>query len=429
MSSQLKRWLTPPTFADEDQTHRAALLHYIGVGCIAISLLMVILVTPVSTEAPFEEISLAITAIVITLFLLGRARRGHVNNSSLLFIGLMWCLLTFSVFEFEGGLRGAVVIWYVIIILIAGLLLGSRMGIATALLSMITITFLWQLELHGLFIAVPDTASTMWAVYNTIFIMTAILLHLAVTNIRSALAQARQHQKRLERKSAQLAKTNAELESLLFAIGHDLQEPLRSVRNFGDLVEKRYQHQLDPKGQDYVRRMILGAERMHRLLHDCVMLSQLRQMEDRQCVPASLIVKNALTQLDLDCHVVTVASDLPDLFVNVHWATEALVQLLSNAVKYSDQTEIAHIEIVAFDDLEKSGLVVMDRGRGVPIDQAERIFQLFQRNVGREIEGTGAGLTLVRQIAQQHDGHAWVEPRVQGGSRFIITFAKTMGEP
>jgi signal transduction histidine kinase len=65
---------------------------------------------------------------------------------------------------------------------------------------------------------------------------------------------------------------------------------------------------------------------------------------------------------------------------------------------------------------------VRDRGPGIAPEQAERIFQLFQRAVGREIEGTGAGLAIVRQIAERHGGSAWVEPRRGGGSEFIITF-------
>jgi signal transduction histidine kinase len=68
--------------------------------------------------------------------------------------------------------------------------------------------------------------------------------------------------------------------------------------------------------------------------------------------------------------------------------------------------------------------VVRDRGPGVTPEHAERIFQLFQRAVGREVEGTGAGLAIVRQIAERHGGRSWVEPRPGGGSEFVITFSQ-----
>ena len=68
------------------------------------------------------------------------------------------------------------------------------------------------------------------------------------------------------------------------------------------------------------------------------------------------------------------------------------------------------------------GLIVCDRGPGVAPEHADRIFQLFQRAVGREVEGTGAGLAIVRQVAERHGGRAWVQPREGGGSEFVLTF-------
>ena len=86
------------------------------------------------------------------------------------------------------------------------------------------------------------------------------------------------------------------------------------------------------------------------------------------------------------------------------------------------------VDIAGYEDSTHAGLAIMDRGPGIAGQHSERIFQLFQRAVGREVEGTGAGLAITRQIAQRHDGHAWVEPREGGGSTFIITFAKVEKE-
>jgi signal transduction histidine kinase len=101
---------------------------------------------------------------------------------------------------------------------------------------------------------------------------------------------------------------------------------------------------------------------------------------------------------------------------------------VSNALKHTRPGFAPEIEIASFEGDETQphevGIVVRDRGPGVAPAHAERIFQLFQRAVGRDVEGTGAGLAIVRAVAQRHGGHAWMQPRADGGSEFIITFGE-----
>ena len=101
---------------------------------------------------------------------------------------------------------------------------------------------------------------------------------------------------------------------------------------------------------------------------------------------------------------------------------QAVQNLVSNALKYTVEGQAPVVQIGTFRGPEGIGLVVRDRGMGVPPDCAERIFQLFQRAVSRNIEGTGAGLAIVKRVAERHGGKAWVRPREGGGSEFIITF-------
>jgi signal transduction histidine kinase len=100
--------------------------------------------------------------------------------------------------------------------------------------------------------------------------------------------------------------------------------------------------------------------------------------------------------------------------------------LVANALKFTRPNEPPEIEIAPYHANGTApaevGLVVRDRGSGVAPEHAERIFQLFQRAVGREVEGTGAGLAIVRQVAERHGGRAWVQPREGGGAEFILTF-------
>ena len=124
---------------------------------------------------------------------------------------------------------------------------------------------------------------------------------------------------------------------------------------------------------------------------------------------------------------ITVCAPLPRLRVNTTWAVQGIYNLVSNALKFVADGRPPDIEIAPHTEIdaegaECSGLVVRDRGPGVPSDQRERIFELFRRAVGRDIEGTGAGLAIVRQVAERHGGRAWVLPREGGGSDFFITF-------
>ena len=145
-------------------------------------------------------------------------------------------------------------------------------------------------------------------------------------------------------------------------------------------------------------------------------------------IDANQLVQEVLRRLESriksTCARITVRSPLPRLRVNKTWAVQGIYNLVANALKFvapgtSPDIEIApHIEI-DLDGGRVVGLVVRDRGPGVPSDQYDRIFELFRRAVGRDIEGTGAGLAIVRQVAERHGGRTWVSPRDGGGSDFL----------
>ena len=123
---------------------------------------------------------------------------------------------------------------------------------------------------------------------------------------------------------------------------------------------------------------------------------------------------------------VTVDPNLPKLFADRTWATQGVYNFVANALKFVREGHPPEIEIAAFqpngEQRDVVGIVVRDRGPGIPPEMTEEIFGLFRRAVGREVEGSGAGLAIVRAVAKRHGGHAWVQPRDGGGSEFIITF-------
>lgn len=232
---------------------------------------------------------------------------------------------------------------------------------------------------------------------------------------------------------AEIAAKNRDLETLLYVTSHDLREPLRAIENFSRIVNDRYGERLDEKGQDFLRRVIQGSQRLTRLLDDILMLSRSQRMgAPTEAVAGETIVQEALKRLEGKVSAtnaqVHVAPEIGGLRVDKTWATQAVYNLIANALKFTRDGGAPEIDVTAYRPQESGsetvGIAVRDRGPGVAPEHAERIFQLFQRAVGREIEGTGAGLAIVRQIAERHGGHAWVQPRDGGGSEFIITFGK-----
>ena len=237
-----------------------------------------------------------------------------------------------------------------------------------------------------------------------------------------------------ERRQAELMilKKNKDLETLLYVTSHDLKEPLRAIESFSVLLQERYASRLDEKGQDFLRRIVRATQRLDQLLTDILDLSRAQRMEPPvDEIDAHQLVQEVLRRLESRIKesgaTITVCTPLPRLRVNTTWAVQGIYNLVANALKFVADGRPPDIEIAPHTEIdaegtECSGLVIRDRGPGVPSDQRERIFELFRRAVGREIEGTGAGLAIVRQVAERHGGRAWVLPREGGGSDFFITF-------
>jgi signal transduction histidine kinase len=241
---------------------------------------------------------------------------------------------------------------------------------------------------------------------------------------------------RVQERTAEIQMKNRDLETLLYVTSHDLREPLRSIENFSRMVHDRYAKLLDDKGRDFLQRVVRGAQRMDQLMTDILALSRAQRMElPAEEVEGESIVREALRRLEDKIRetgaTVQVAKDLPRLQGNRTWATQGVYNLIANALKFTRSGEAPEVEIAPYhptvEDGPVVGIVVRDRGPGVAPEHAERIFQLFQRAVGREVEGTGAGLAIVRQVAERHGGRACVQPREGGGSEFILTFGATNG--
>lgn len=259
------------------------------------------------------------------------------------------------------------------------------------------------------------------------------------TNGRSLVLETNRDITQLRQSETMILKKNKDLETLLYVTSHDLKEPLRAIESFSVLIQERYANRLDVKGQDFLRRIVRATQRLDQLLTDILDLSRAQRMDPPvDDIDAERLVHEVLRRLEKRIKEtgasITIRSPLPRLRVNTTWAVQGIYNLIANALKFSSAGQPPDIEIAPHSgmDLEGTeliGLVVRDRGPGVAPEQRDRIFELFRRAVGREIEGTGAGLAIVRQVAERHGGRAWVEPREGGGSEFFITFGVNQSSP
>ncbi len=239
----------------------------------------------------------------------------------------------------------------------------------------------------------------------------------------------------IERKRAELEITNKnkELETLLHVISHDLKEPLRAVTNFSLMLSKQYADRLDERGQEFLGFIVKGSQRMGQLLDDILEHARAKQMDAPTTpIDCETIVSSALKKLEAKIADtgarIEIKRPLPVLYLDKMWAEQAIYNLILNALKYTREGEKPEVEIASYNVGGSLGITIRDRGPGIAAEHQDQIFKLFQRLVGREIEGTGAGLAIVREVAFRHGGRAWVQARQGGGSEFIITFVKEQSQ-
>jgi signal transduction histidine kinase len=229
-----------------------------------------------------------------------------------------------------------------------------------------------------------------------------------------------------ERKKAEeeLKRSNAELERFAYVASHDLQEPLRMVSSYVQLLEKRYKDKLDADAHDFINFTVDGALRMKNLINDLLDYSRVdsraKPFQPVNLEDAFNIAVNNLSVAIAESGAEITHDPLPTVMADEGQIIRVFQNLLSNAVKFrSDQSP--HIHVSARQAAEEWIFSVADNGIGIESQYFERIFQIFQRLHGREYPGTGAGLSIAKRIIERHEGRIWVESQPGTGSTFYFT--------
>ena len=258
---------------------------------------------------------------------------------------------------------------------------------------------------------------------------------LMVIGTASDITLRRDIESELEKQVAALHKSNQDLEQFAYVASHDLQEPLRKIKTFGERLVKKHQAQLDTEGQFFVERMTNAADRMHNLIEDLLKYSRVSwQAEAFETVSVQEIAEKVLEDLEVkiqEKRATVTLQALPSLKVQPTQMHQLLLNLTENALKFAETTRPPTVNICArpatsaeikrlkLPAASYARLSVSDNGIGFENQYAERIFGIFQRLHGRsEYAGTGLGLAICRKIIYTHHGQIEANSRPGYGSEF-----------
>jgi signal transduction histidine kinase len=243
--------------------------------------------------------------------------------------------------------------------------------------------------------------------------------------IVAELSAVREAHEQLDASNAELARSNAELEQFAYVASHDLQEPLRKVASFCQLLEQRYKGQLDERADQYIDFAVDGAKRMQQLINDLLAFSRVGRMGDG-LAPVDLgeSARRALANLDatvVESHAKVKIGSLPTVSGESSLLTALFQNLIANALKFHGEGP-PEIRIDAKRDGGEWLFTCSDNGIGIDPEYAERVFVIFQRLHGKdEYAGTGIGLAMCRKIVEHHGGRIWLDPDARPGTTFRFT--------
>jgi len=228
----------------------------------------------------------------------------------------------------------------------------------------------------------------------------------------------------LKESRAEMERSNADLARFAYVALHDLQEPLRTVSSYLSLLKRRYRGQLDESADEFIDYAVDGATRMSELIRDVLAYSRVgTRAKEFAPVDCAALVATATANLQVriaDTGARVTAMGLPMVCGDGTQLGQLFQNLIGNALKFCRDAPDVRVSA------EKQGdtwlVRVRDNGIGIAPDQAERIFQVFQRLHSRtEYEGTGIGLAVCKRIVERHGGRIWVESEPGHGASFLFT--------
>jgi signal transduction histidine kinase len=254
--------------------------------------------------------------------------------------------------------------------------------------------------------------------------------------VRRTHLQLEEANRRLEQQAEELTRSNRDLEQFAYVASHDLQEPLRKVASFCQLLQRRYSGQLDERADQYIAFAVDGAQRMQRLINDLLAFSRIGRITSGFTdVDLDRTLADAAAQLNWRCEQVdgTVTwSDLPTVRGEEPLLAALFTNLISNSLKFRHPDRPPRVHIRAERVGDEWHISCADNGIGIEPEYADKIFVIFQRlHPKNEYPGTGIGLSIAKKIIEYHGGRIWLDTEAREGTviRIALPAATTEHEP
>ena len=279
---------------------------------------------------------------------------------------------------------------------------------------------------------VPVQLSASRALFNGVPGLCVLISDLTEHKNREAdrTAEQRKAQEDIRRHASELESSNRELEAFIYSVSHDLRAPLRHIHRFSTLVQEDYANALDAEARDYLHRISLSAEQMDRLIEGLLDYSRLSRGEIvLQTVQTAAVVKDVLSQLSEEMQQsgaeVKVEGRLDPVWGDLLLLTQAMTNLISNALKFVPPGKHPRVRIWTEDLGPKRRIWVEDQGIGISLKNRDnKLFRVFERLEGDRYPGTGIGLAIVKRAAERMGGTIGVESDEGKGSSFWIELRK-----
>ena len=240
-------------------------------------------------------------------------------------------------------------------------------------------------------------------------------------------------EQRVSERTSMLEAANKELEAFAYSVSHDLRSPLRAIQSFSEILQVEYNDVLDEEGRLYVSRVRTNAVLMDRLILSLLTFSRLsrRALEREEVYPSDVAqmvvdeIAHEINERDMHIHI----DSMPTCWADITLLRVVYANLISNAVKFTQEVEQAEILVGARQDGDKTVYFVKDNGIGFDMRYADKIFEVFQRLHGvEEFSGSGVGLAIVQRIVRRHGGRIWTESEVGDGATFYFTLGEKTDE-
>ena len=243
--------------------------------------------------------------------------------------------------------------------------------------------------------------------------------------LKQELAERKRAEEKVQESLEELERSNTELEQFAYAASHDLQEPLRMVTSYAQLLEKRYKDKLDDDAKDFINYAVGGATRMQKMIDGLLLYSRVQTRgKPFQPTDCSSVIGQAISNLKIhieETHAIVESDDLPTINTDEMQLVRLFQNLIDNALKFHG-TEVPRIQISSSKLGNKWMFSISDNGIGIDSEYKDRIFVIFQRLHGeKQYPGTGMGLAICKRIVERHEGQIWVDSDLGQGSTFYFT--------